>query len=270
MKLDSNQAWRTALEAIRANREVVAAIAGVFFVLPTLVVSLLFPSPEPPSGMPPKVMMAMMRDYWGTVAPWMIPVFLFQAVGTLALLQLFAHRARPTVGEALRTGATGVPSYLGVQLIFAFTLGLAAAVLVGASAALKSPALGALGLLAVVVVAIYTGTRLALAAPLVGIDGLRNPLTIIARSWAATRGNAGRIMLFLLLLVIAFSVAIMVVTAIVGVVLALVAGAETARVISAVLSSVLSGSMAAYIAGCLFGIHRQLVGTDPEIAARFE
>ena len=36
MKFDSNGAWLDAMAAVRANRQVLLAVAGVFFLLPTL------------------------------------------------------------------------------------------------------------------------------------------------------------------------------------------------------------------------------------------
>ena len=45
MKLDSSLAWKQANAAISANREVLLALAGVFFLLPRLAFQLLAPTP---------------------------------------------------------------------------------------------------------------------------------------------------------------------------------------------------------------------------------
>ena len=51
MTFDSNRAWKEASGAISANRDVVLALAGVFFLLPGLVSALLLPAPAPVDGM---------------------------------------------------------------------------------------------------------------------------------------------------------------------------------------------------------------------------
>ena len=43
MKLDLSAAWDGAMTMIRANREVVTVLAGVFFFLPNLAFSLFLP-----------------------------------------------------------------------------------------------------------------------------------------------------------------------------------------------------------------------------------
>ncbi|MFD2135472.1 hypothetical protein ACFSLT_10020 [Novosphingobium resinovorum] len=40
MKFDSSRAWSQASQAVSANREVVLALAGVFFLLPQLMFSI--------------------------------------------------------------------------------------------------------------------------------------------------------------------------------------------------------------------------------------
>ena len=50
MRFDSNQAWKDAASAVSANRDVLLALAGVFFVLPSFAFTLLYPQPEPPAG----------------------------------------------------------------------------------------------------------------------------------------------------------------------------------------------------------------------------
>jgi len=45
MKFDGNLVWQQASAAVSANREVVLALAGVFFMLPALGLALISPPP---------------------------------------------------------------------------------------------------------------------------------------------------------------------------------------------------------------------------------
>lgn len=66
MKFDSNLAWKQASSSIGANREVLLALAGVFFLLPSLVFALFLPAPEPVAGQSEAQMMAGMEAYYPT------------------------------------------------------------------------------------------------------------------------------------------------------------------------------------------------------------
>ena len=45
-KLDTNAAWKEASAIVSANREVLLALAGVFFMLPSLALSVIAGEPE--------------------------------------------------------------------------------------------------------------------------------------------------------------------------------------------------------------------------------
>ena len=117
MKFDSNLAWRQASATVSANRDVLLALAGVFFLLPRLVLSLFMPEPQSRPNMTPAEMMEMLQNFYLQIAPYAIPMMLFQAVGTLAMLTLFTDRSRPTVGQAIRQGARGLFPYLAAQFL---------------------------------------------------------------------------------------------------------------------------------------------------------
>lgn len=69
MKFDSNRAWKEASAAISANREVVFALAGVFFLLPGLAMALLFPAPQPTAGMESREAAATLANYYTSILP---------------------------------------------------------------------------------------------------------------------------------------------------------------------------------------------------------
>lgn len=265
MTFDSNRAWKEASAAIVANREVLLALAGVFFVLPSIAFSLFFPQPEPAAGATPEQALAVMREYYLAAAPYFIPIALVQMGGTLAMLTLFTDRSRPTVGEAIKQGFVAVIPYFVAQLILGMGLGLAAVLLLSLAALTGVAAIAVIVGIALAVAAIYVGIKTSLVAPVVAVEHQRNPVAALRRSWALTKGNSVRLALFYLLVAIVFILVVSIAMALVGVVLALLVGGETARIIAAVVSAVLGAVFTLYFVAILASAHRQLAG--PSVAA---
>lgn len=267
MRFDSNLAWKDAVQAVSANREVLLALAGVFFMLPSLAFSVLVPTPEPQPGLTPEQTITMALDIYRRTMPYLVAMSLIQAVGTLSVLTLFTDRAQPTVGEAIRLGLGGALPYLGAYLLMGLGLGLGGSILFGAAAAAGVPAVAAVVALGLLVAVIYVGIRMSMIAPVVAVDRVRNPIKALRRSWELTRGNTGRILLFFLLLGVAFLVVLIVIMAVAGMALALVAGGEAAKIVAAVISSLLTAVMTLYFIAVLASIHRQLSGPSAEKVA---
>lgn len=256
-KLDSNQAWKEASALVKTNREVLFAIGGVFFMLPSLLLSILLGEPEvDPAADSEQIMSAMLAFYaenW-----WLVLIgSLIQVVGILTVLTLMRDRQRPTVSEAIRTGARGFPTYFAAQLIFAVTVSLAGGLLVGLAAAVL-PALAAVLTLLLMVFIAFAALRIILVGPIVAVERERNPVSALRRSWALTRGNFWRILVFLALVAILFFVGMAVIMILVGIVLALVSQGELQRVLASVVSSALTAVAVVYFLGILAAIHRQL------------
>lgn len=266
MTFDSNRAWKQATAAIAANREVLMALAGVFFLLPGLAVSLLLPQPEPAAGADADAIINQMRAYYMASMPFLIPVAVLQAGGTLTMLTLFADRSRPTVGQAIRQGFVSVVPYVLAQLVIGLGLGLAGSVLLTAAALTGAGALVSVVMAVLVAALAYIVVRTSLAAPVIAVEGVRNPMQALRRSWRLTHGQAGRLGLFYLLLAVAFFFLISVVMAVLGIVLVLVAGPETGRFAAAVVSSALGAIAMIYFVGVLAAVHRQLGGANEEPA----
>jgi len=269
MKFDSNLAWQQASTAVSANREVVLALAGVFFMLPALGLALIFPAPEPAPGASGEEVMALLSDYFETILPVVVPMVLFQAVGTLGLLTLLTDRKRPTVGEAIGQGLRAVPAYLLAQLIFSIGFGVTGGLLALIGAASGIAAIAAAGMTVAFVLAIYVWIRTSLVGPVIVVEGERNAITALLRSWRLTRNNAGRIGLFYLLVGIAFLVASMVISLVVGILLALLGGAEISKLGEVVVSSGVSAVMTLYFVAIIAATHRQLAGSAPATDSDF-
>ncbi|MFC3172959.1 hypothetical protein ACFOD9_01705 [Novosphingobium bradum] len=256
---DSNRAWTRAAAAIRANREVVFALAGVFFLLPSLALALLFPQPEPTSV---QAMMAQMEHQPPQQLAVQVLVMLLQAAGTLGLLTLLTDRARPTVGEAIRAGFAALLPYIASQVILGMGLGMVFLILAGLFGALGAPAVG---LAACAALALPVMIRFALTAPVVAIEKWRNPLAALRRAWQLTKGNTLRVLGFFALILLVFVVVISVISGLSGIVLALLLPATLAAIIGKVIAAALGAGMVVVMVACLAATHAQLAGgkTDP-------
>lgn len=111
------------------------------------------------------------------------------------------------IGDAIGTGfrlsltllalfiIIGIIAFIG-SLIFGLVIGLIAA-------ASGSPDVAsAISLLIILPVAIYLMCRLAVVSPLIAVEGIRNPITALTKSWNITGGNVLTIFLSYLLFVI--------------------------------------------------------------------
>lgn len=271
MKFDSNRAWKEAAAAVSANREVLFAIAGVFILLPSLAFGLLFPQPVASPDMTAEQAAAGMLTFYQDAMTWLLPMAVLQAVGSLSLLALFTDRRRPTVGEAIRLGGTGLLPYLGAQLLVGLVMGVIGAVVLALAMATGAVALSVVIGLVVALFAIYIAVKTSLTAPVIMVEGVRNPITALRRSWVLTKGNSARIAVFYALLVLVFVIAISVISALVGIAAALIAGAEGARVVGVIVSSAMGATMTLYLVSVVAAIHRQLAGPSPEaVGATFE
>lgn len=260
MKLDGGLVWRDANAMVTANREVLAVLSGVFFLLPSLAFSLFMPQPEPPAGADVDQLMAMMREFYIGAAPWFLGMTLIQTVGQLAVLALLARAGQATVGEALREGVAGLLPFLAVQILLVMVATLTAGTAIALGGAAGSPVVAGVLVGVVAAVGIWAGLRLMLTLPVIAIERRRNPFEVIRRSWEMTRGNAGRILLYVALLAIAVFFIIAVAGAIIGIVMALAAGPQAAQIANAVIGAVVGAIFSLYLVASLSAMHRQLVG----------
>ena len=269
-KLDTNAAWKEASAIVSANREVLFALAGVFFMLPSLALAVIGGEPEIIPGSKPDQMVAAMEAYYAK-SWWIVLISaVFQIVGLLTILTLMRDRSRPTVGEAIRGALPGSLSYLAAQFAVVIGLSLIGGILIGVAAVI-SPVLAVVAALLFMVALIYGVFRLMLVGPVIAVEGIRNPLTAMTRSWRLTEGNFWRIFSFVMLIVILFVVVVGIVMMVVGLILAIATSGETQRIIAAVFSSALGAVGVVYFAGVLAAIHRQLGGpAAAELSATFE
>jgi hypothetical protein len=260
-KLDTNLAWQNAHAAIKGNREALLAIAGVFFFLPSLAFTLLYPQPPAAGGsMTPDQALAFFEKFYRESLPFTLAMTIAQIIGTMAILRLFAASHRPTVGDAIAKGAVDAVVFLLATFAVSLVGSIAAGLVLALAAVTGQQAIAGLVMAAVVVALLYVFLRLILVMPVMAVEGLRNPAAAFARSWALTRGNIARILLFMMLMVLVYAVVVGVVSAVLGIVLALVIGATGAKIAVAIVAAALGAVFTLYLFTSLAAIHRQLAG----------
>jgi len=246
---------------INANREVMAVIAGVFFFLPSLAAVFLLPTIETlPQGADLEEVRKFLIDFYSANAVPFILMGLAQAVGFISLLALLRDDRKPTVGEAIKNGFVGLLPYIGVELIIAFGAAIVVMVLVGIPVALDITALAFVTMIAAIVALVYVMIKLSLVTPVIAIEKDMNPISILKRSWALTKGNSLRLFLFYFLLAIAYIVIAGVIGLILGLGLNLLGDGIAYKIADGTVEGLMSSAGTLIFAAILAAVHRQLAG----------
>lgn len=160
------------------------------------------------------------------VIAMMVVMYLVYVVVYLASYAALAHMAspllQPSFGDSLSAGVRAALPLLGATLL----LGIGYLVMFGALGAIGAVAgadggpIGAIVLLLFLPVSIYLACRLSILLPVAAVDGVRNPVTIITRSWRLTRGHVlsilGATLAYVLIAVVLIVVAFLPVMALFG------------------------------------------------------
>lgn len=275
-KLDMGAAWSSAMGLIGQNKDTVGAIVGLFYFLPYLAVGLLAPevaNPQPAEVAPGATAQAALDQISAAYAdnwPVLVGVTLAQFIGSLTLLALLGNPDSPTVGEALKRGLGAAPSYFVSQVLSALLVSIVVGVPLGLTLAIAPGPVTAVVGIAALVGAIYLFVKFSLLAPIVAIEGVRNPITALQRSWRLTKGNSFRIFAFIALLVITIGIVSVLVSLVFGLVFALF-DQGIADIGNAVVAAIVNTVLGVVFVLVLAAVHQQLAGpTGEQFAATFE
>ena len=260
MNFDMNRAWDEAVRMLKANRDLVLVLAGLFFFLPVFALGIFVPEtltgPVLAEGAD---QMEVAADYYGRNGGWLLLTQLIQALGMLSVLALFARR-RLTVGQAIAAGAAALLPLLVAQFFLALTLGLLGGLVVGLAGAV-SGALAIVIAILVVIVALFVSARLAPLAPLLVADRRFNPFGALVDSWRMTAGKGWKILGFLALIGIAVLIVSLLIRGVISLFAALIANAEIANLFASGLSAIFSAFWLTLLLAVLMAIYRQLTAS---------
>lgn len=262
MKLDMNAAWNDAVAMIKANREVMVIIAGVFFFLPSLAALFLIPVPEmPPPDAGAEVLGKFLVDFYSAYWLPFVLMALAQTAGFLALLALLRNDSKPTVGQAIQTGFVGLLPYIGAQLITGLAAALLFGVLVGVPLAVGLSPIAFFTMLAGVVVLVYAMIKLSLTMPVIAIERDMNPVNVLRRSWALTKGNSLRLFLFYFLFFLAFIIISLIIELFFSLIFGLLGDGTAAFIANGSVAGLTSAAGSLVFAAIMAAVHRQLAGS---------
>lgn len=270
MNFNSNRAWQQAVASVSANRAVLYPVAGVFFLLPAVIMAYFFSDIQAQvlaSFADPDAAAQVMAGETGIFIIVGLISTLIQLIGYLAVLALLTDRQRPTVGEALAIAIGSLPALIGAVLVFGIGYLLLGIVfgLLGSVLAAMSATLAYVAMVLFLALLIYLAIRLSLTLPVIVIERNRNPVRALQRSWELTRDHAPRLLLFYLLLGIAYIFIAIVLMVVVGGIVALFGEPGTLLLlVSGVVSGLVTGVASVIFAAVLAAIHRQLAGPSPE------
>jgi len=274
MKFDMSRAWNEAMAILRANGGLMAVIAGLFVFLPNLAMTMLAPATM--SGPPmegdetPEQMLEIMGGFYGEVGPWMLALSIIGLIGSLAMYALVTT-ARPTVGEALKTGLLAFVPAILAQILMGVAVGVVGAVLIGLPFVIGLPALAVLTIPIFAVLLIYIIVKLTLTSPVIVIEGVRNPIAALQRSWRLTKGNSLRLFGFYFILLICIFVVMAVFAMFSSLFIALLGEGTAGLLVAGILNGVISAAFAVLGVGILSAVHRQLAGPTPQtVSETFE
>ncbi len=262
-RFDSNRAWQDASGAVNANRDALIALAGVFIALPAFALAVLLPQPEPQPGADMDAAMELAALYFQENWLALVVLGLLSTIGTMAMLILFGHASRPTVGDAIRKGLAATPIAILAQLIVGFVMTGLILAPVTLLAVGGSKAMGSVGVAIGIMIGGWFWIRTGLTTPIIAAESLRNPLAAVQRSFVLTKGNVGRLLLFLALLVLAFAIAGEVLQLAIALVVELAAGPHAGTISGALIASMVQAAMAVYLAAALSASYRQLDAASP-------
>lgn len=223
------------LGLLRANRALIAPIAGVFVFLPLLLLYALVPAP--PEAAPADAVNAL-TAYWHTVWYWYLLEDAVAMIGSLAILRLVLARGGATVGEAIAGAFALLPTYLAAAIV--------------AGAAIFA------GFLLLVVPGLYVAGRLAPLPALIAGERLGNPLEAIRRTLKLTRGHGWAIVGLITLIVVPAWVTVALIHSLSGILFVAVAGQQVGGLLAMIVTAAAAALVSVLLVLLYAALYRRL------------
>ena len=270
MAFNMNRTWSQATGLMRSNFQLLAIIAGIFMLIPGVVIYMAMPDVFSRMALAddPEQISAIMASVAGPLTLFFLISFVLQMIGYGAMVALMGEE-RPTVGEALVRGTKSLLTLIGTGLIvlvvyvlLSFVLGLVLVLLAGLIGAVGGQAAAAVlsfvALLAIFLIVLYVMTRLSLTLAVVVLERQLNPISALLRSWRLTKPHAWNIFGFYVLLVIAYIVISVLVLGVLGVVGTAFGEGAGSMFFMGLVNGVLGALVAMVLSGILVSMHQQL------------
>ena len=229
MKFVMEKAWDETVSLLKGNMGLLATVAGLLVFLPAVAIGLLFPievtGQEPADDATIEQILEMMAAQFSDMGWIILVTSLLSGFASLAMMALLRRRAAPTVGQAISEAAGMLPTYLATIILQMFIIFGIGYLLVGVPYQMGAPGWMVLGILILLPVWMYLFVKFSVSVAAIVIDGVRNPVEALRRSWSLTKGNSFRIFFFFLLIGLAAAIVLAILSFAVGAVLSLLPAA---------------------------------------------
>jgi hypothetical protein len=240
MTFSYNAVWEDTGRLLRAHGALLAAIAGVFVFLPTLLVGYFFPVPEPATTDLNLYFQIVGRFIKANLIWYVLQSFVVM-VGTAAMLRL-VFPPRVTVAGAI---------WFGVMLLATYSI-----------LSVMTNIIVFVGLLLLLVPGLYLWGRVLPAGPAMVAENRRNPLDALKRGFVLSRDNGWAILGLLLLVLIPGGILIWVIEQLVGILFILAAGQEVGKLLTAIVYCALNAIFAVVMTMLSAAIYRALAAPE--------
>ena len=245
MKFSYSAVWNDAMQMLRQHGSLVLAVAGVFFLLPGLLIGYLLPQP---TGDGPDLMNAMMA-YYSDNWLWLVLANIVNLIGYIAIYRLLFDQRGGTVAGAIGGALPILPMYFVMTVLTGMAVGA--------------------GFVLFILPGVYLFGRIAVSGAAMVAEGHRGPISPIARSWDLSRRRGWAVAGLLVIVILVGSLLTMVTTAVLGTVFILIGGREgLGPLLVLILNSALITVLMTVLITVLAAIYRALVGlSEPTTGA---
>ena len=246
---------------VSTNRDMLIAVAGVFFLLPGLIGAVVLPVPQFAKGMDQAQLIEAVTRFYIDTLPWLVVLTLPMLVGYLTVLAMLIDPERPTVGQAIGRAVRVLPGYLAVQILFALAVSIGSGVLMGLLSLAMPQTIASI---AALVAMIYPAMRMVLFGPTMMAQHTINPFRAVGQGLALTRGAVIGMTLFFGPALVLFTVIYLVITIIATIALAGVSQPEAQRLGVEAVGAVVLATGYVYLTAMIAAAWRQLDEPAPD------
>lgn len=247
VKLDMMACWNDALHLLISRREAVLAVAGVFLLLPAMLLAQFVGDPDFGTNPTAQEMFAIYQQYVEDNFAAVLGSNLVVSFGTFVIFVLFSAPGGQIVAEQFKAA-------LGLFLGFLIANLLVTMVVLG-------------GLFLLVIPGVYLGGRLGILPMVMAAEREGNPIKALGRTWQVSMGNGWRIVLMLFVVALMGVFLVSVVTLVVGLVLVMIFPGEGWPFLTNLIEALLGTILSVIISAVVAAIYRQLVAdTAPQAA----
>lgn len=237
-KLDFTAAWNDALALLNGHKDVVLPIAGVFILLPTILMGYFVPEPDIGPATGQLKVIAVLIEYYQENALWFIGTTILAIIANLAIYLLILSDTKPTVGQALALSTGFFLTFYIANLISALAIFI--------------------GMFLLIIPGFYLAIKLSLTGPAIVAEEIKNPIAALSRSWRLTKGNSLYIFAFYAIILIVSVVIYMVVTGILGEISGMILPESGASLLELMLSSISQVAINVIFLFITAAVYRQL------------